>query len=158
LKVLKSTRMVPAITPEEMLRAAGHAAPQQPPAVAAMEGAEKSAMLSVRMMEATLEALASYAIDQRTTQRRVIAEALAKHGVRVSARDLQDRPQPRRRGRRLTTIGVCAIILLGGIVASANAKKAEVVASADTVPRVSAPSGTPHLSAGRVSCRTQRTL
>jgi Fe2+ or Zn2+ uptake regulation protein len=57
-------------------------------------------MLSVRMMEETLEALATYAHDRGTTQRRVIAEALVKHGVRVSARDLQDRPLPRRRGVR----------------------------------------------------------
>jgi hypothetical protein len=98
LKTLKSTRS--AMLPEEMLRAAGSAAPQQPPAVASMEASDKSAMLSVRMMEATLEALATYAQDQGTTQRRVIAEALVKHGVRVSARDLQDRPQPRRRGVR----------------------------------------------------------
>ncbi len=96
MKMLKSTRT--AITPEEMLRVAGSAAPQQPPAVASTEQADKSAMLSVRMMEATLEALAAYALDKGTTQRRVIAEALAKHGVRVSARDLEDRPQPRRRG------------------------------------------------------------
>jgi hypothetical protein len=100
LKGLKSTRMTPAITPDEMLRVAGSAAPQQPPAIANVEGSDKSAMLSVRMMEATLEALASYALGQRTTQRRVIAEALAKHGVRVAPRDLQDRPQPRRRGVR----------------------------------------------------------
>jgi hypothetical protein len=99
LKALKSTRAAPAITPAEMLRVAGSAAPHQPPAVAETEAADKSAMLSVRMMEATLEALASYALDQGTTQRRVIAEALAKHGVRVAPRDLEDRPQPRRRGR-----------------------------------------------------------
>jgi hypothetical protein len=98
LKGLKSTRAVPAITPDEMLRVAGSAAPQQPPAIVSMEGADKSAMLSVRMMEATLEALASYALNRGTTQRCVIAEALAKHGVRVAPRDLQDRPQPRRRG------------------------------------------------------------
>lgn len=83
-----------------MLRAAGHAAPLQPPAVASVEGAGRAAMLSVRMTEATLEALASNALDQGTTQRRVIAESLAKHGVRVSPRDLEDRPQPRRRGVR----------------------------------------------------------
>jgi hypothetical protein len=29
----------------------------------------------------------------------VIAEALAKHGVQVSSHDLEERPQPRRRGR-----------------------------------------------------------
>jgi hypothetical protein len=96
---LKSTRAT-AITPDEMLRAAGFAAPQQPPAVANTNGADKSAMLSVRMMEATLDALASYALDHGTTQRRVIAEALAKYGIRVSSRDLEDRPQPRRRGMR----------------------------------------------------------
>jgi hypothetical protein len=100
LKGLKSTRMVPGITPDEMLRVAGSTAPQQPPAIASVEGSDRSAMLSVRMMEATLEALASYALGQGTTQRRVIAEALAKHGVRVAPRDLQDRPQPRRRGVR----------------------------------------------------------
>jgi hypothetical protein len=98
LKTLKSTR--PAILPEEMLRVAGNAAPLQPPAVASMGASDKSAMLSVRMMEETLEALATYALDKGTTQRRIIAEALVKHGVRVSARDLQDRPLPRRRGVR----------------------------------------------------------
>jgi hypothetical protein len=56
-------------------------------------------MLSVRMTEATLEALAAYALQKGTTQRRVIAEALAKHGVGVAAGDLVDRPLPRRRGR-----------------------------------------------------------
>ena len=98
MKMLKSTRA--AISPEEMLRVAGNAAPLQPPAVASMVPSDKSAMLSVRMMEETLEALAIYAQDQGTTQRRIIAEALVKHGVRVSARDLQDRPLPRRRGVR----------------------------------------------------------
>ena len=67
-------------------------APQQPPAIASMEGAAKAAMLSVRMTDA------AYAIEQGATQQRVIAEALAKHGVRVAARDLEDRPLPRRRG------------------------------------------------------------
>lgn len=95
---LKSTR--PAITPDEMLRVAGNAAPQQPPAVANVEDNDKSSMLSVRMMESTLEALATYAQDHKTTQRRTIAEALAKHGVRVSSKDLEDRPLPRRRGAR----------------------------------------------------------
>lgn len=57
-------------------------------------------MLSVRLTEATLEALAAYAIDHGTTQRQVIAEALAARGVRVAPRDLKDRPQPRRRGVR----------------------------------------------------------
>jgi len=94
LKGLKSTRGASTITPSEMLRVAGSAAPQQPPAV----GADKAAMLSVRMTEATLEALANRALEQGTTQRRIIAEALAMHGIRVSARDLEDRPLPRRRG------------------------------------------------------------
>jgi predicted DNA binding CopG/RHH family protein len=100
LKNLKSTRPAPAIAPDDMLRIASVAAPQQPSAVTNAEGADKSAMLSVRMTEATLEALANYAVDHGTTQRRVIAEALAAHGIRVSARDLEDRPLPRRRGRR----------------------------------------------------------
>ena len=100
MKGLKSTRGTVAITPDEMLRVAGSTAPQQPPAIASVDGADKSAMLSVRMTEATLEALAGYALDHATTQRRVIAEALAKHGVRVAARDLEDRPLPRRRGGR----------------------------------------------------------
>ena len=55
-------------------------------------------MLSVRLTEATLEALADYAHQQGTTQRRVIAEALASRGIHVAARDLEDRPPPRRRG------------------------------------------------------------
>jgi hypothetical protein len=81
------------------LRVAGTAAPEQPPAIASMEGVDKPAMLSVRMMEATLESLASYALGKGISQRRVIAEALSNHGVRVSPRDLEDRPIPRRRGR-----------------------------------------------------------
>jgi hypothetical protein len=99
LKNLKSTRAAPAVSPDDMLRIAGAAAPQQPSAIATTEASDKSAMLSVRMTEATLEALASYALGRSTTQRRVIAEALAAHGVRVAARDLEDRPPPRRRGR-----------------------------------------------------------
>lgn len=98
MKGLKSTRQGPAASPDEMLRIAGAAAPQQPPAVAAIEGSDKSAMLSVRLTEATLEALANYALQQGTTQRRVIAEALAARGIQVAARDLEDRPPPRRRG------------------------------------------------------------
>jgi hypothetical protein len=94
--VLKSTR--PTITPEEMLRAAGHAAPQQPPAVASRDVADKTAMLAVRLMESTLESLATYAQKNGTTQRRVIAEALAQYGVRVAPRDLQEGPKLRRRG------------------------------------------------------------
>jgi hypothetical protein len=99
LKSLKSTRQPPP-PPDEMLRIAGAAAPQQPSAIAQTNGADKSAMLSVRLTEATLEALAAFALQHGTTQRRVIAEALSSHGVRVAARDLEDRPPPRRRGGR----------------------------------------------------------
>lgn len=100
MKGLKSSRNLPALTPDEMLRAAGSAAPQQPPAVISAEGSDKSAMLSVRLTEATLEALATYAQDHQTTQRRIIAEALASKGIMVAPRDLEDRPLPRRRGQR----------------------------------------------------------
>lgn len=55
-------------------------------------------MLSVRLTEATLDALADYALQKGTTQRRVIAEALASRGIQVAGRDLEDRPPPRRRG------------------------------------------------------------
>ena len=99
MKGLKSTRSAPALSPDEMLRVAGSAAPEQPPAIAHVAGAGKAAMLSVRLTEATLEALAGYALEHDTTQRRVIAEALAAKGIKVAARDLEDRPQPRRRGR-----------------------------------------------------------
>ena len=98
MKGLKSTRQAPAASPDEMLRIAGAAAPQQPSAIAPNDGSDKSAMLSVRLTEATLESLANYALQQGTTQRRVIAEALAARGIQVSARDLADRPPPRRRG------------------------------------------------------------
>ena len=101
MKGLKSTRGAPALSPNEMLRVAESAAPEQPPAVAQTSGHSKSAMLSVRLTEATLESLASHALQRETTQRRIIAEALAAHGVKVAARDLEDRPQPRRRGRGL---------------------------------------------------------
>lgn len=90
---------VPALTPDEMLRVAGSAAPQQPPAIISSGGLDRSAMLSVRLTEATLEALATHAQDNQTTQRRIIAEALAAKGIKVAPRDLEDRPLPRRRGR-----------------------------------------------------------
>ncbi len=98
MKGLKSTRQAPAASPDEMLRIAGVAAPQQPSAIAQTDGADKSAMLSVRLTEATLDALANYAHQQGTTQRRIIAESLANRGIQVAARDLEDRPPPRRRG------------------------------------------------------------
>lgn len=98
MKGLKSTRQGPAASPDEMLRIAGAAAPQQPPAVAQSSGADKSAMLSVRLTEATLDSLADYAVQHGTTQRRIIAEALAARGIQVASRDLEDRPPPRRRG------------------------------------------------------------
>lgn len=98
MKGLKSTRQAPAASPDEMLRIAGAAAPQQPSAIAPNDGSDKSAMLSVRLMEATLESLANYALQQGTTQRRLIAESLAARGIQVAARDLEDRPPPRRRG------------------------------------------------------------
>lgn len=99
MKALKSTRPVPALSPDDMLRVAGQAAPQQPSAVAARPGDDLPAVLSVRMTEGTLEALARFVIERGTTQRRVIAEALAQYGVQVSSYDLKERPQPRRRGR-----------------------------------------------------------
>jgi hypothetical protein len=83
-----------------MRQVASAAAPRHPPAIASLAGSDKAAMLSVRMTEATLEALAAHALGKGTTQRRVIAEALAKHGVNVAARDLEERPLPRRRGVR----------------------------------------------------------
>jgi hypothetical protein len=55
-------------------------------------------MLLVRLTESTLESLANYAQQQGTIQRRVIAEALAARGIQIAARDLEDRPPPRRRG------------------------------------------------------------
>lgn len=102
MKGLKSTRQAPAASPDEMLRIAGAAAPLQPPAVAQNNGADKSAMLSVRLTEATLDSLADYALEHGTTQRRVIAEALAARGIQVAGRDLEDRPPPRRRGASRT--------------------------------------------------------
>ena len=98
MKGLKSTRQAPTASPDEMLRIAGAAAPLQPSAVAQISGAGKSAMLSVRLTEITLDALANYAQQQGTTQRRVIAEALASRGIQVAGRDLEDRLPPRRRG------------------------------------------------------------
>ena len=98
MKGLKSTRQPPAAFPDEMLRTAGTAAPKQPSSVARTNGMDKSAMLSVRLTEATLDALADYALQHGTTQRRVIAEALAAWGIQVAGRDLEDRPPPRRRG------------------------------------------------------------
>jgi hypothetical protein len=45
-----------------MLRAAVEAALQQPPAIVQRQGDDKPAVLSVRMTEGTLEALARFAI------------------------------------------------------------------------------------------------
>lgn len=54
-------------------------------------------MLSARPTEAPLEALAGYTSEPGTTRRRAIAEALAAKGVKVVARDSENRP--RQRGR-----------------------------------------------------------
>src|SRR4051794_41827180 len=91
-------RTVPAASPDEMLRIAGAAAPQQPSAIASIEGSDKSAMLSVRMTEATLEALASYALDQGTTQRRVVAQTLAGPGPPLAGPGPVDPAPPPPRG------------------------------------------------------------
>lgn len=70
-------------------------APIDPAAVAAPD---RTAMLSVRMKEATLEALARAAGAAGKSQRTFIAEALKAKGVPVAAADLEDRPRARRRG------------------------------------------------------------
>lgn len=82
-------------SPNDLMRIAGAAAPEQPPAI----GPPKLGTLSVRLTEETLEALATYAIEHGITQRQLIAEGLAKRGIAVARHDLDDRPAFRRRGR-----------------------------------------------------------
>lgn len=84
------------IEPAALAAAARAVAPHAPPATA--RPSDATAMLSVRMKESTLEALAREALRSGLSQRRIIAEALAARGLPVAAADLEDRPRARRRG------------------------------------------------------------
>jgi hypothetical protein len=89
------------LSPDEAVRIASSVAPELPPAtlpsVSAQPVPDKPGMLSVRLMESSLTALARAARDQGVTQRQVVAKALAAAGVTIAQADLEDRPAPRRR-------------------------------------------------------------
>ena len=86
---------------QEALSAIADAAEERtPPAVATTEGADKAAMLAVRIAQATLAALAPHALKQCTTQQHILGEAHAKQSVRVASRKLADAPLPQSRGRQ----------------------------------------------------------
>jgi hypothetical protein len=101
----------PPIAPREALRVASQVAPRQPPAVAPVPAEpqpqprqpapppDRSAMLSMRFRESTLESLAVAARRQGLTQKQLVARALASAGVEVAPADAEDRPPPRRRGQ-----------------------------------------------------------
>ena len=99
----------PPIGPREALRVASQVAPHQPPAEAPVPAEpqprqpapppDRSAMLSMRFRESTLESLAVAARRQGLTQKQLVARALASAGVEVAPADAEDRPPPRRRGQ-----------------------------------------------------------
>lgn len=95
----ESTRTVPAVFPGGNAPHRRIGGPGTTPAVAHVAGADAPVMLSARPTEASLEALAGYTSEHGTTQRRAIAEALEAKGIKVVARDSENRPRPRRRGR-----------------------------------------------------------
>ncbi len=91
--------------PREALRVASEVAPHHPPAEAPMAARrpppptpDRSAMLSMRFRESTLESLARIARAKGLTQKQLVARALAEAGVEVAPEDAEDRPPPRRRG------------------------------------------------------------
>ena len=59
---------------------------------------DRSAMLSMRFRESSLESLARVARARGLTQKQLVARALAETGVDIAPGDAEDRPPPRRRG------------------------------------------------------------
>jgi len=92
-----------ASSPAEIVRIASSVAPELPPArmpaAPPPEPAEpdKPAMLSVRLMDSTITAVARAAKERGITQRQLIARALAAEGIQVAPADMEDRAPPRRR-------------------------------------------------------------
>jgi hypothetical protein len=105
-KSLKPRAAAASMDPREALRVASQVAPHHPPAENPARRppppppppADRSAMLSMRFREATLESLARVARARGLTQKQMVARALAEAGVEVAAADAEDRPPPRRRG------------------------------------------------------------
>ena len=102
-KSLKPRAAAASMDPREALRVASQVAPHHPPAENPARRpppppADRSAMLSMRFREATLESLARVARARGLTQKQMVARALVEAGVEVAAADAEDRPPPRRRG------------------------------------------------------------
>lgn len=81
-------------SPEEVLRLATEAAPQQPPAVAPV--ADPLTTLNMRFRTSSVNALATAAKERGLTMKQVVAHALQAAGVTVAPADLEDRT-PRRK-------------------------------------------------------------
>ena len=95
MKGLKSTRPAPAISPDEMLRAAGEAAPQQPPAIVQRQGDDRPAVLSVLLDRADLTSeQAAWAMDSimsgTATSAQLAGFAIALRAIRLGVERKQD--------------------------------------------------------------------
>ena len=104
-KTLKPRAAAASMDPREALRVASEVAPHQPPAEAPVPARrspapplDRSAMLSMRFRESSLESLARVARARGLTQKQLVARALAETGVEIAPEDAEDRPPPRRRG------------------------------------------------------------
>jgi hypothetical protein len=73
-------------------------APEQPyPNHLSNSASSKTVMLSLRITEATADALARTALGSGRTQRHIVAKALQVAGIEVHPDDLHNRPPHRRR-------------------------------------------------------------
>src|SRR5215213_3871490 len=95
-KSLKPRAAATAMDPREALRVASEVAPHHPPAEAPMPARrlppptpDRSAMLSMRFRESTLESLARMARARGLTQKQLVARALAEAGVEVAPEDAE---------------------------------------------------------------------
>lgn len=86
MQALKGPRARQAITVTEMLRVAGSAAPYRHSDIATIQAADKSAMLSVRMMKATLGAPTTYTLGPETSRAGCVPAAQAQTIMRAANR------------------------------------------------------------------------
>jgi uncharacterized tellurite resistance protein B-like protein len=86
--------VTPRLSSAELKRIAG-ADQSQPPAV--MPRVQRTVMVNFRLTEDLADALAAAAASSNTTQKVIVARALASAGLAVPAEDLEDRTKRRRR-------------------------------------------------------------
>lgn len=91
---VEQTATAPRLSSVELKRIAG-ADQSQPPAV--MPRIQRTVMVNFRLSEDLADALSAAAAHSGTTQKVIVARALASAGLRVPPEDLEDRTRRRRR-------------------------------------------------------------